>query len=428
MRGHLRTLPTAPDKPNNPLNQQPPYSSLAEHFSLQPPKLYDMGGYSVPIKRADDGNPQGLTWAQLHQKWDTTLTEISRNTTFDESTTADDPTLSTLFTTISGFVSASIRNTELLGHIIERAVMEKSLTVTKYHIACLADPDALGRLKMTSACRTAALIVTFFACPASISEILKVQNWLQAPCNWAGFMEDLNAGKKSVRLREEYGRMKKAVLSEGDKNTMTLLVASAHSRGPIENGLDRIHLVGLVSSQHTFVIAIGNEGASIFQGVSSMMKLPDVSLEQWRSKGNATLRNEQEMEDFMRHFDVLQKSSVRTHLVSPLQCQSHKSCRMAGQKRSTTHTSPASITILRHKLKIPSSRMEGSGQLTRITSRMYVLWRYLMSTRKDIKKFKWSQEDGKWLGGRTDLDHLKYMARNRPNDVAKTHDLVVIYT
>lgn len=48
--------------------------------------------------------------------------------------------------------------------------------------------------------------------------------------------------------------------------------------------------------------------------------------------------------------------------------------------------------------------------------------------KKDIRKFKWSQEDGKWLGGDPALDYLKYMARNQPYDVAETRDFVMVHT
>lgn len=279
----------APENSNNPLN----------------PPLFDMGGYSVPIKYEGDGNPQGLTWAQLDQKWDAALTEISRNPIFDATTAADDSALSMLFDTISGFVSIGVRNTELLAHGIERAVTEQSLTVTKYHVVRLVDPDVLGRSKMASACRTVVSIVMFFACPASISDILKVHKWVQAPGHWESFMKDLKAGKKSVQLRDEYSRVRNSVLTNRDKDTMSLLVVTIQSRSLAENVNCGINLGDLVSCHHTFVIAIGNEGPRIFQGGTFHDELPDISLEQWVSKGGARLRDEKEMEDFMNNFAVL---------------------------------------------------------------------------------------------------------------------------
>jgi hypothetical protein len=278
-----------PEKSHNPLNHQ----------------LFDMGEYSVPIKREGDGNPQRLTWAQLDQKWDAALTEISRNPIFDAATATDDSALSTLFNTISSFVYTSVRNTELLAHGIERAAAGQSLTVTKYHVAGLVDPDVLGRSKMASACRTVVSIVMFFACPASISDILKVHKWVQAPGHWDGFMKDLKAGKESVQLRDEYSRVRKSVLENEDKDTMSLLVVTIQSRSLAENVNYGINLGYLVSCQHTFVIAIGNEGARIFQGGTFHDELPDISLEQWVSKGGARLRDEKEMEDLMNNFAVL---------------------------------------------------------------------------------------------------------------------------
>lgn len=114
----------------------------------------------------------------------------------------------------------------------------------------------------------------------------------------------------SVILRDLYARVRTAILAKKDRETITAVVVYACGGDILTShgtniGIEERMESKYISPTHTLVIAVGNEGACVFQSSSFHHELPTNSLEQWIEQGGARLRSESEMNDFLKAFDAL---------------------------------------------------------------------------------------------------------------------------